>query len=942
MTPGRTGADGDAWADGEGDDEDVLRAPPSVAEPDPVRFPVVQAAAPVVAAAALFALTGSRGVLALAVLGPVLAVATLVDGRLRARHRLRRERARYEAAFERLERAALRRHRTALARARAAEPSLDRILAGERVVPAGGGAGRVALVPGTAARPSGIRIDGPGDDERLATLRRRVARLDGLPVAVTCRVLALVGPSDAVLDRARALVIRLVAGARDDQRLTITGGRAASRLRTELERAGLLADGVVRTADGRRSGAPDDGPELVLAPSRRLVPARAEAVVEAGRDGVDDVHAAGRPVVRVVAARVSADRLTAWAAGLPSRAVTPTVLTDDVAELFARERTADGAARGGPVALLGLGPSGPVELDLVADGPHVAVGGTSGSGKSELLRTIAVSLAARHPPDRLRFLGVDFKGGATFDGLARLPHCAGVVTDLDVGQAPRLVTSLTAELRRREAVLRAAGVARCDDLAEPLDRLVVLVDEFQALVAEHPEVQASFADLAARGRSLGLHLVLGAQRPVGAMRDALLANLQARVCLRVTDAADALLLVGSGAPAGFGAHGPGRALARTAAGAVELDVVRADASLVERVVRASPPASAHAAAPWCPPLPAVLGPDDERLAGVPRAIGLVDDPARGRVDPLVVEAGRAGGLLVLGGPGSGKTAACRAAGEAARRSRVRVVEAGGDAERAWDAVARASAAAGRLVLLVDDLDLSADRLGDAHAIAWVDRVARIARERDDVTVVATAQRVTPAVARVAPLLPRTLRLELPSRHEYALSGGDPRHHRSGLPPGRGRLGELEAQLVHSAGRPRPSRRPPPPPLVTAPPDGSPLAVVSERPDRWTAWLADAGRSAGPPEPLTPRRPAAGAGGEALGPGVPGTLVGDPAEWRAAFGALAGAARTGSVVLDGRSACTSAAACGVRVEAPPVADPERVVLVRDADGALHRRRVPWTA
>ena len=118
------------------------------------------------------------------------------------------------------------------------------------------------------------------------------------------------------------------------------------------------------------------------------------------------------------------------------------------------------------------------------DGPHALIAGTTGAGKSELLRTLVVGLAARCSPDHLAFVLVDYKGGATFDACADLPHTVGVVTDLDEHLAARALTSLDAELRRREHVLRAVGAVDLtasgapDPTRDALPRLVVVVDEF--------------------------------------------------------------------------------------------------------------------------------------------------------------------------------------------------------------------------------------------------------------------------------------------------------------------------------------------------------------------------------------------------------------------------------------------------------------------------------
>ena len=117
---------------------------------------------------------------------------------------------------------------------------------------------------------------------------------------------------------------------------------------------------------------------------------------------------------------------------------------------------------GAPRALLGLPASGPHEIDLAHDGPHALVGGTTGSGKSELLQALVAGLAATHRPDDLGFVLVDYKGGAAFRECARLPHTLGLVTDLDEHLTARALASLTAELRRRERLLAEAGAKDLD------------------------------------------------------------------------------------------------------------------------------------------------------------------------------------------------------------------------------------------------------------------------------------------------------------------------------------------------------------------------------------------------------------------------------------------------------------------------------------------------
>ena len=225
------------------------------------------------------------------------------------------------------------------------------------------------------------------------------------------------------------------------------------------------------------------------------------------------------------------------------------------------------------VATVGMCADEPTAIDLVVDGPHALIAGTTGSGKSELLRTLVASLAASYPPDLCNFVLIDYKGASAFAECALLPHTVGMVTDLDPATAKRALVCLEAELKRRERLLLSAGA---EDLiayaarptSAPLPRLVVVIDEFATLAKDLPDFVTALIDVAQRGRSLGVHLILATQRPTGAVNDNIRANTNLRIALRVHDAADSTDVLGVSSAASIGRRTPGRALLRTGPGEV--------------------------------------------------------------------------------------------------------------------------------------------------------------------------------------------------------------------------------------------------------------------------------------------------------------------------------------------------------------------------------------
>ena len=190
-------------------------------------------------------------------------------------------------------------------------------------------------------------------------------------------------------------------------------------------------------------------------------------------------------------------------------------------------------------------------------GPHGMLVGATGSGKSELLRSLTAAMAARHDPALVNMLLIDFKGGAAFAELASLPHVAGLVTNLadDLSLVDRMQLALSGELARRQEALRLAGNlgsitdyqaarARGEPL-EPLPYLLVVIDEFGELLAAKPDFLDTFLTVARLGRSLGVHLLLATQRLDEGRIRGLEPHLRYRLCLRTFTAEESRAVLGS-------------------------------------------------------------------------------------------------------------------------------------------------------------------------------------------------------------------------------------------------------------------------------------------------------------------------------------------------------------------------------------------------------------
>lgn len=762
-------------------------------------LPLIAAVVPVVSGGILFAVTGSALSLCFAALGPVMILGSFLDGVRQRRRALRAARSDEAQAWERVGRTVQARESEERERRLRAAPDLAACLE-HPPVRALELADVVELTVGRGDGRSSLRFSGTG--ESAEEFRARHSVVSGLPVTVTLTDgLCVRGPAPVAAATARALLLQLclrhAAGA---VRLHGDGATALGleglALGAETRPAAASVHvGVRRTASS--------GPRLRLLDPGETPPAGYHAVLEVSdpceaslltAEGARSCATEGISREQAEAVVQGIVRERGAAAVIPAAVGIREVLAGPAAG-HAAEEPGDGA---GLRAALGRDADGAVAIDLVADGPHALVTGVTGAGKSELLVSWVVALAAARPPERVAFVLADFKGGTAFEPLRALPHVAAVITDLDADGAERGVRSLRAELRRREGVLAAEGARSIAGAHGALGRLVIVVDEFAALLQEHPELGAVFTDIAARGRALGMHLILGTQRATGVIRDALAANCPLRIALRVTDAADSRAMIGTDDAASLPGDPGGRGLAYLRRAQ---DVVPA----AFRVARTGPAEIAEIAArwtgrrramsPWLPALPSRLRRADLPAPGGGILLGLADEPDRQLQVPAALRVGEDRGLSVFGGPGSGKSTALRNALEQVPGG----ILVPRDAERAWSLLDELAGGRRTLppLLAVDDVDRRLAAFPLEYASAWAERlqgVIRAVSERGG-TVLLSASRCTAQVAALADALPMRVLLRAASRTEHVTAGGDPRAYDPARRPGRGLLDGVEVQFA---------------------------------------------------------------------------------------------------------------------------------------------------
>ncbi|HIW96508.1 MAG TPA: DUF87 domain-containing protein [Candidatus Corynebacterium gallistercoris] len=330
----------------------------------------------------------------------------------------------------------------------------------------------------------------------------------------------------------------------------------------------------------------------------------------------------------------------------------------------------------------------PVYLDIKESaeggiGPHGLCVGATGSGKSELLKSIVISFAHQHPAEELNFVLVDFKGGASFLGFERLPHTSALITNLaeEAGLVDRMQDSLLGEMHRRQEKLRAAGMRTAAEYNKAfygqMPALFIVVDEFSELLHARPEFADVFAAIGRLGRSLRMHLLLATQRLEEGRLRGLESHLSYRIALRTFSAAESRQLIGSTAahelPATPGAailaahdkirfqsaYVSGPELPRDQRLVRPLGAeVTADTTTMTMVIDRL--AGPNANPVWLPPLPEALGASQimaPQQPGIAR-IGLEDLPFEGKQVPLDVDVNRKHWAIV-GQPGTGKSTLVR-------------------------------------------------------------------------------------------------------------------------------------------------------------------------------------------------------------------------------------------------------------------------------------------
>jgi energy-coupling factor transporter ATP-binding protein EcfA2 len=290
----------------------------------------------------------------------------------------------------------------------------------------------------------------------------------------------------------------------------------------------------------------------------------------------------------------------------------------------------------------GIADSVDLTFDLARDGPHGLIVGSTGSGKSELLKLITSSLLVS-VPEPIELVLIDFKGGAGLRDLNRHPWSLTLITDLDKEHQERFWHYLGGELKSREVLLSQQGVSSISE-SSTLKRMLVLADELPAIISSHPLALPTLEAIAARGRSLGVHLIATSQSLSGIPR-ALITNLTLRFAIGVTDPGDLISLVPT-------------MRATSATGSRALAIWGSNTSWFDfPMIKELPNLDQEKVSPekvlaWTQGLPSKVAFDNETL-------GIIDVPSEQRFEKLDISMMVGSSLLIVGASQSGKTFAAQ-------------------------------------------------------------------------------------------------------------------------------------------------------------------------------------------------------------------------------------------------------------------------------------------
>ncbi|MFK4790578.1 FtsK/SpoIIIE domain-containing protein [Microbacterium sp. ZW T5_56] len=777
--------------------DEPLTLPPAPTAQPPTSLPLVAAVVPVIGAVGMWMMTGSALMLWFAALGPLMLVAGLADRARGRRREGRRERVSFLAAMESAADTVAQRQGRARRDRWAVHPSVADLVAAPAEVWRSHPQreGTVTLGSGMVQVETSI---GRGDERpEVQELRARAQTLADSPVVVALDGdICVRGNPIVAAAVARAIVLHVCLLHPPGRWQVLARGEPWQEdLPHTLGAPGARTLALVGPTDPR----PPADVTVSWTDRRGSVPAGAPTVIELD-DALTAVVGRGAVTAALRCEAVSTAQAVNTALILGARAQSESS-SDDPFVPFAQLGEAEG------VLAVSIGRAGGQDavLDIVTDGPHAVVVGTTGAGKSEFLITWVAALCRSYPPDAVQLMLADFKGGTAFEPLAALPHVVGVLTDLDGELAERAVRSLAAEIRRREAVIASAGARDIGDSRVTLPRLIIVVDEFPALITQHPEVEPVFTDIAARGRALGMHLVIGAQRVAGVVRDATLANCPLRIALRVSSEQDSRAVIGDDDAARLsgGPDGRGMAYVRRSGDAVPIRTrialtSTADLARVAGIHHDIP----SLARPWLPPLPDRIGlsevnrhisetEGDQDGADPHLVIAVADDPDHQRRRVVRLAIGERG-LVLLGRAKSGKTTFVDML-DARVSQTLRVAS---DPEAAWDALVRWEAESPALVL-IDDLDVLLTLWPEPWAGEAAARIESLVRRSGmaGTTVIVTAQRASGPSARIIDLIPRRAVLAQANRADHLLAGGESSAFRADRPPGRATLDGLEVQLL---------------------------------------------------------------------------------------------------------------------------------------------------